>query len=296
MSIFRSYLKLNEEMSISNNVIDVTTEIMKSCLDNLEKLPLKSSNDFNRYFKEGEFDVQTNGLIPNIQAVHIKLFCYVFRNIEEYNCYKNTLNTNCLADYDTNVIELRLVLINGKPNDEFESSIQHEVNHLFQYANGASKNENLYKKIVSVTSNPKSNYKEKMLAYMLYLTFKTEQDSFTNQYYAYLKQNNVKWDDVYDYFPDDDGNPYSNFLDAYDAVSQMNIADSEVKKLFGINKKQFFLRVSKADKRMRNKMIKAATRYRRDITNVNETLKNTKRMSFMLESMSKGIYIGSDEF
>lgn len=28
---------------------------------------------------------------------------------------------------------------------------------------------------------------------MLYLTFKTEQDSFVNQYYGYLKQNNVKW-------------------------------------------------------------------------------------------------------
>lgn len=296
MSIFKSYLKLNEELSISNNVIDVTEKIMKSCLDKLENLPLKSSKDFNRYFKEGEFDVNVDNLIPNISFIHIKLFCYIFRNIEEYRSYKNTLNTNCLADYDNHLIELRLVLINGKPNDEFKSSIQHEVNHLFQYANGATKNENLYDRIVKVSSNPKTNYKEKMLAYILYLTFKTEQDSFTNQYYAYLKQNNVKWDDVYDYFPDDDGNPYSNFLDAYDAVLQMNITDSEVKSLFGLNKKQFFLRILKADKRMRNKMIKAATRYRRDITNETTTLSDAKRMNFMLESMAKGIYVGSDEF
>lgn len=131
-------------MSISNNVIDVTKKIMKGCLDNLEKLPLKSSNDFNRYFKEGEFDVDVNGLIPNTSSIHINLFCYIFRNDEEYNSYKNTLSTNCLAEYDTRIIELRLVLINGIPNDEFQSSIQHEVNHIFQYANGASKNETLY--------------------------------------------------------------------------------------------------------------------------------------------------------
>lgn len=101
MSIFKSHLKLYEEMSISNNVIDVTEKIMKGCLDNLEKLPLKSSNDFNRYFKEGDFDADVNGLIPNISSIHIKLFCYIFRNIEEYDSYKNTLNTNCLVDYDS---------------------------------------------------------------------------------------------------------------------------------------------------------------------------------------------------
>lgn len=296
MSIFRSYLKLNEEMSISNNVVDVTDMIMKSCLDNLEKLPLKSSNDFNRYFKEGEFDVNVNGIIPNMSIIHIKLFCYIFRNNEEYISHNKTINTNCLADYDTQTIELRLVLINGKQNNEFQSSIQHEVNHIFQYANGASKNETLYDKIVKVSSNPKANYKEKMLAYILYLTFKTEQDSFANQYYAYLKQNNVQWDGVYDYFPDDDGNPYSNFLDAYDVISKMNINDEEISNLFGISKKQFLLLISKADKRMRNKMMKAAAKYRKDITNEMYNLKDTKRISFIVESMSKGIYVGSNEF
>lgn len=296
MSIFRSYLKLNEEMSISSNVVDATDMVMKSCLDNLEKLPLKSSNDFNRYFKEGEFDVNVNGLIPNMPIIHIKLFCYIFRNNEEYISHNKTINTNCLADYDTQTIELRLVLINGKPNNEFQSSIQHEVNHIFQYANGASKNETLYDKIVKVSSNPKANYKEKMLAYILYLTFKTEQDSFANQYYAYLKQNNIQWDAVYDYFPDDDGNPYSNFLDAYDVISKMNINDEEISNLFGISKKQFLLLISKADKRMRNKMMKAAAKYRKDITNEMYNLKDTKRISFIVESMSKGIYVGSNEF
>lgn len=296
MSIFKSYLNLNEKLSISDNVIDVSNGIAKSCLSELEKLPLKSSNNFNRYFKEGNFDVNVNGLAPNVDVLHIKLFCYIFRNEEEYKTNKTTINTNCLSDFDTETIELRLVMVNVVMNDEFNSSIQHEVNHIFQYANGASKNTNLYDRIVSVSSNPKSTYKEKLLAYMLYLTFKTEQDSFANQYYAYLKQNNVSWDEVYDYFPDDDGNPYSSFLDTYDAISEIDMSDKEIINLFGINKKQFFIRVSNADKRMRNKMMKAAARYRDEINDKKYSLSDVNRRTFMVESISMGINIGSDEF
>ena len=54
--------------------------------------------------------------------------------------------------------------------------------------------------------------------------------------------------------------------------------------------------MSNADKRMRNKMMKAASRYWQDITNQNESLRDTRRMSFILESIGKGAYIGSDEF
>ena len=296
MSIFRPYLPIYEEMSISSNVVDVSNRIKNMCLDNLMKAPLKSSNDFNRFFKRIEFDEPVNGLIPNVSYLHIKLMCYIFKTVDEYNANKITLDTNCLSDYDELTIVLKLVLINGKPNEDFVSSIQHEVNHIFQYANGATKNENLYEKVVKVCSNQNATYNEKVLAYLLYLTFNTEQDSFVGQYYAYLKQNNVSWDDVYDYFPDDNGNPYSSFLDYYYEVSQMNISDDEIKKLFGITKKQYMLRIYSADKIMRNKMMKAAAKYRRDMTNEQFFLKDANRMSFILESLKNGIYVGSDEY
>lgn len=296
MSIFRSYLPLEEEMSISNDVVDVSKRIKNICIEKLSKAPLKSSNDFNRFFKRTEFDVPVDGLIPNVNYLHIKLMCYIFKTVEEYNANKITLDTNCSSDYDKLTIVLKLVLIGGKPNEDFDSSIQHEVNHIFQYANGASKNENLYEKAVNVCSNKNSTYNEKVLAYLLYLAFRTKQDSFVNQYYAYLKQNNVSWDEVYDYFPDDDGNPYSKFLDYYYEVSEMNISDDEIKNLFGITKKQYMIRIYNSDKRMRNKMMKAAAKYRRDITNENFYLKDVNRMSFILESLKNGINIGSDEY
>lgn len=295
-NIFELKINLSEELSISNNVIELTNRIYNECINSLKKCNLKSSNEFYRYFKETEFNVSTNNLIPNLDVIHIKLFCYVFRNEDEYKIYNRSLNTNCMADFDNGLIELRLVMINENPNEEFYSSIQHEVSHLFQYANGCRKNENLYSRIVNVYNNVKSSDKERWAAYLLYLTFRTEQDSFVNQYYAYLKQNNVSWDDVYKYFPDDDGNPYSKFLDAYDTFLELNMSNDEIVKAFGINKKQYMIRVYNADKRMRNKMMKAAAKYRKDIENDHGWINDTNRVNFMVENMSYGINYRSSEF
>lgn len=294
--IFESKLNICEELSISVNVIKVTCLIRNESLRNLEKTKLKSSNEFNRFFKQTEFDVSIDGLIPNTDKLHIKLFCYCFRNENEYKINRQTLNTNCIANFETRTIELRLVTINGNPNEEFDSSIQHEVNHIFQFSNGASKNEDLYSCIVDVSNDENSTYQDKLVAYLLYLSFKTEQDSFVNQYYAYLKQNNVDWDSVYDYFPDAIQNPYSKFLDTYDAIDQTILTDKYLLTKFDINKKQFLMRIDKTDKRMRNKMMKAAAKYRKDITHPTIDLKNTNRLNFMLESISNGIHCGDNEF
>lgn len=49
------------------------------------------------------------------------------------------------------------------------------------------------------------------------------------------------------------------------------------------------MRIDKTDKRMRNKMMKVAAKYRNDIINQN-------RLNFMLEAISKGVYCGENEF
>lgn len=47
-------------------------------------------------------------------------------------------------------------------------------------------------------------------------------------------QNNIPFEELYiEDGADDYGTPYSNFLDSYDAISQMNITDSEIMNLFG---------------------------------------------------------------
>jgi hypothetical protein len=76
----------------------------------------------------------------------------------------------------------------------------------------------------------------------------------------------------------------------------MNITDEYLQNKFGLNKKQFLIRIDKTDKRMRNKMMKAAAKYRNDITRSSIKLKDTKRLNFMMESISKGIHYGENEF
>lgn len=301
--LFESKLNINEELSIADNAVKLSRKISDKCLEILPKVNLERSIEYYRYFKRANFDVNTNGLIPKINVLHISLFVYCFDNNSDYRREKNALATNCEADFDTQTITLRLVTIDSKPNDEFDSSIQHEVNHIFQYANGASKNESLYDRVIKVNNGKEYSDDDRIIAYAIYLTFKTEQDSFVNQYYAYLKQNNVCDDQIFNYFPEDDGNPYNQFLDLYDRLDNLQITDKHLIETFGINKKQLFLRLNNADKRIRNKLIKAAIKYRQELRNEQQKhscevsiLHNTNYLNYLLESIKKGIHYGSSEF
>ena len=301
--VFESKLKINEELSVADNVIKVTNMIIDKSIAILPKIELEASDEKYRFFKETDFDINVSNLIPNTDVLHIHLFVYCFDSIENYNCHKYYLNTNCSADFEKSKIDLRLVTINGEPNEEFNSFIQHEVNHIYQYANGASKNETLYDKIVKVSKNKSSSIEDRYIAFALYLTFTTEQDSFTNQYFAYLKQNKVPFHKIFDYFPEDDGNPYNQFLDVYEKIDKMNIDDEHLNKLFGINKKQLFLKLNNADKRIRNKLMKAAMRYEKHLQNEEQLHSNEiiwchdmRNLNFLMDCIHRGIQHISSEF
>lgn len=165
--LFESRLKLNEELSVADNAIKVAEMIVDKSLSLLPSLNLESSERL-RFFKQTQFDINVNGLIPNTDVLHIDLFAYWFDDEEDYERHRLTLNTNCVSDFETQSIGLRLVCVNGKPNDEFNSSIQHEVNHIYQYANGASKNETLYDRVVKI-ANDEKNRKKTDLWHMLYI-------------------------------------------------------------------------------------------------------------------------------
>ena len=50
--IFKSKLNINEEMTISDNVVEVTKIIRDECLIQLKNANLKSSNEFNRFLRK----------------------------------------------------------------------------------------------------------------------------------------------------------------------------------------------------------------------------------------------------
>lgn len=301
--LFTSKLKLNEELSVSNNVIRLTEIISRKILNALKSIKPEISREYHRIFKKGTIEISTEGLIPSLDKLTIYFHVYLFDNYRDYEKNSITLDTNCSADFENHSIMLRLVMINGLPDRNFNSSIQHEVNHIFQYANGATKNVSLYDKLIEITKDKSSTRKDRVIAYALYLTFPTEQDSFANQYYAYLKQNNIDWDIVYDEFPEDDNNPYNRILDVYDAIDTLHIDDAYMNEKFGMNVKQFYIRLENADKRLRRKLIKAASRWRQDAKNESYTyskdlgmFKDSRRMNFLFNCYSKGIITESSEY
>lgn len=200
----------------------------------------------------------------------------------------------------------RLAVINGNLSRESCGQIEHELNHMLQNSFGQKKNETLYDKIVDQIRNGEQFYKQ--VGYALYLTFNTEISSFAIQYYSFLKNNNIPLEDVYKYFPDDEGNPYGEFLFYYNFVmnNKNKINDLDVKKNFGISKNELINRLNNAQKRYKTKMIKALIKYKNELqesyfqnlpkkANFSKTNK-IRRMTFLLECYQKGIYKEESEF
>lgn len=112
------------------------------------------------------------------------------------------------------------------------------------------------------------------------------------QYYAFLKHNKIPLENVYNAFPNDEGNPYCDFLDyKYYAENQKNnITDNDIRNLFGIGKKEYFNRLENADKRYKTKMMKAATK-----TNLSTT-RLARRLNFTVKCYKNGIIEEASEF
>jgi hypothetical protein len=132
-----------------------------------------------------------------------------------------------------------LVTINGVPSEEFDSTIQHEVNHIFQFANGWRSYNHLYEYAKKILDGENIPFEDQLLAILIYMQDKSEQDSFVNGYYVYLKQNNIDLDSVYYHFPNDKNNPYGLFLTFCGYFNRIQYTDEHIREILGIPKNSF---------------------------------------------------------
>jgi hypothetical protein len=121
------------------------------------------------FFKQTEFDAAVNGQIPNINNLHIKLFCHCFSDENWYKLDELSLNIPSRANFGTKTIELQLVTINGVPSEEFDSTIQHEVNHIFQFANGWRSYNHLYEYAKKILDGENIPLEDQLLAILIYI-------------------------------------------------------------------------------------------------------------------------------
>jgi hypothetical protein len=291
---------INERLSVSDTVIEMTKEIKNIILQRVKYNKKYMSKTRNIVFDKGMFNYATNGKL-NIPYLKVKYIIYHLNNDEQYSLllYNNIINTNCVSDYEEKSIELKLVLIHEKPSKDFDYSIQHELNHIYQYDNGQTKNEDFYKKVIDMYKNGTDI--EKVISYALYLSFTTEQDSMASQYYAYLKQNKVSINALDD-FPFDDGNPYNEISNVLDKIDSIKIDENILINKLGINRNRFDSIIDNAEKRLFNKLSKVMWRYREE-KQTNEDKKDTDipknfkyRMNFVFECMDKGITEYEEDF
>jgi hypothetical protein len=295
---------INERLSVSDSVIEITDEIYDLLINKLRTSKLFIEKEKNVLFKKGILTYYAiKGRTDSIPNINIKYIVYYFDNIEDYNIAVkyNVINTNCYSDIKNNTIGLYLVMINNHPYIDFKSSIQHEVNHFYQNSMGQVKNEDFYEKVVKLTKS--TNIKERNIALALYYTFTTEQDAFISQYYAYLKSNNISQQKAKEFFQDKNC-PYYNFDCLFDYIIDIydEIDDIKLQKSFGITKERLYSILDNADKRFTVKLSKAVNRYIQERNKVNEKKYpfigtcHSIRLQYLMECYQKGITEFEEDF
>lgn len=294
---------VKEELSVSDTVVKITNEIYTQLLNKLSIGKSFISKERNVIIKKGIFDYQTAGKLKNTSFIKVKYVVYYFNDEQEHQAYMKYgyFRMNSSADYQNQVINLYLSMVDNKPTIDFKSDIQHEVNHIFQYDNGQQKDEDFYKKIIDLN---KSKVKiDRIIARALYYTFPTEQDSFVSQYYAYLKRNNIPIKQAINYRYDQNC-PYYDFDTLFDNIDDISgeITDEYTQDKLGISSKRLFNILNNADDRFTNKLGKVIMRYAQE-KELNEDFKHSEihlkidpRLAFVLECYKKGINEEESEY
>lgn len=250
---------INEWLSVNDDV----TRIANDIADNILSLDKNSVQKIGKYtsipFTEGSFKFDTGDKIGIMTVCYVMFHC---SNSYEYDMLYNNFALNSGADNDQNAILIHSAFIKGNVADDFFETIAHEVNHLYQYANGFNKNVDLYDAVVDVLSRHVFDDLSQFTAMLVYYTFKHEVDSFATQFYHFLKKNgNIN------------GNFESNAMNFkyYKDVHYMYSivcakinnpsVDATIKKL-GLTKKQWKNRIQSGIKRFDSKLMNVYRRYR----------------------------------
>lgn len=302
---------VNERLCVNDNVIQMANEIMAELKNSLKTAKCYVSKERLKIIKKGNFIYNTNGKLP-IETFNVQFVVYLYNSEKDYHD-DNKIDLDCETIYEKNMIILHLAEVNGVLTKESIGNLEHELNHMLQDSFGQKINETLYDKVVDQCYNSFGLYQK--IAFALYMSFNSEISSFTVQYYTFLKNNKVPIYDIYYSFPNDENNPYNDFLKNYNYVisHQSEIMNTEMNKRFGITKREMLSRLENAKKRYRTKIMKAITRYRDELNDkyTQEKIKRVKenhshielhnlpfmrRQNFLLECYNKGIHEEASEY
>jgi uncharacterized damage-inducible protein DinB len=272
--------KINEELSVSSTVTEMCKELSYQLINKLKKSKKKVVQNKSYLMYNGQLTFDCSEFLKTINFLKVIYVVYLYNNENECHFAENSGQMNCSADYENKNIKLALGYVNGKPSRNFFASIAHELKHIYEYDRGMQKNTAFYDRVVDRYKN--GTQWEKIVAQALYMSFKTEQDAFLSQFYAYLSS-----DSFYENDPmKDKENPYYQFDRAFDAVDNLNFSEEQLKQSFGLTINQLYHILESADERLYKKMCHVWQKHHYDST---RNSINLKQGEFMLECFKNGI-------
>lgn len=181
---------INEELSINVEVDNLTNKLYVLFLTEFQKIKFKKIND-NVSF--------ANLIFKNVDIFGtkflIKIACYNTDNkhlfnemVKKYNCY------NAITDFTNKSITINIGVLSTTKFRNFESILQHEIEHVFQMSKKGKLNNykqgiknNIYNNALKILNN-QNNYTPYQFkcAFLLYFLSDNEVDAFINQLYKDL--------------------------------------------------------------------------------------------------------------
>jgi hypothetical protein len=260
---------VREWKSVSDDTVAIASSIGNEILKNSKTVQKKYSKIKGILIKENEFPWKPEGLLGELEELIIEYTIYYCDNENDYQRLLRFENLNCSADYFDAYIRIKMAYVGDILKDDFIDDIQHEINHLLQYSKGYKKSKrtnNLYNTVSNIVQDIKLSQIYKTPAMLIYYTFRHEEDSFTAQYYSYLRRTYKKLSEL-----DVDGGfemtiknfqPYKNIINLIKIYND-NINNKEIINCINqMNMEQisFENRVDKGVKRLRVKLLHAYER------------------------------------
>lgn len=292
---------LFETKNISDEVILVGNEITRAiCRDYKSRQKLFSKVNKLPYV-EGNFVFNVDNLYPTINGVcynrfgmneiNVNYAMYFFRDDRDVDMLiggDGGLSDSSSSDFDEKRLTIVSGFMYGKLYNDFMRNMYHEVNHLFEYANGMEKKVDLYDSAIELVKNGKTNL-EKSIGILVYMSFPHEIDAFVHEFYGVLIQNGTpsSFEELL---------KYTEYQYCINLINTFNLKhfDNEKWRIvngIGLTWKQFSKRVHFGMKKMRRKMFNAFKRYRMEYVGKNTTVETIIRSelknAILLEEWSK---------
>lgn len=292
-----------EEKSISKDVqnaaLDLKTKILLSINRNVFNKNVKHSEISNASYVEGQFKYNLENF-GDLKTINVKYVIYFFSDINEYNHFlyrtSDDESRNSMSDYATKQLTIVSSIVSGTFSDSFYGEIYHELTHLYQYSQGAQKDETLYDKVIKLYNQgiKEDNIDKQYVALNVYYSFKTEQDAMAHQFYATLVNLQTKGpfaNVIYRY------SEYNNALNAYQYVLNNKFKCLNYIHQLGFSEKDYFKHTRQALCRFYQKSKNAYDKYHYDYKMLDESVnsetyykKNCEKWGFSLPRTIEFIY------